>query len=86
MPLQGLPEDLDGLRAPPHLHQHDSQIPARGLEIGIDLQAGPVALLGACFASRDFSLRERIRYDFLMKLFGTRQKVPALPTKNGGGW
>lgn len=29
-------------------------------------------------ASRDFSLRERIRYDFLMKLFGTRLNVAEL--------
>ena len=35
-------------------------------------------------ASRDFSLRERIRYDFLMKLFGTRLNVAELRKKYGG--
>lgn len=34
-------------------------------------------------ASRDFSLRERIRYDFLMKLFGTRLHLADLRKKYG---
>lgn len=34
-------------------------------------------------ASRDFSLRERIRYDFLMKLFGTRLHLSELRDKYG---
>ncbi len=37
-------------------------------------------------AARDFSVRERIRYDFLMKLFGTRLEVAGLRKKYGGGW
>jgi coproporphyrinogen III oxidase-like Fe-S oxidoreductase len=35
-------------------------------------------------ASRAFSVRERIRYDFLMKLFGTRLHVADLRKKYGG--
>jgi coproporphyrinogen III oxidase-like Fe-S oxidoreductase len=35
-------------------------------------------------ASRDFSVRDRIRYDFLMKLFSTRLSVPDLRRKYGG--
>jgi len=35
-------------------------------------------------ASRNFSVRERIRYDFLMKLFGTRLNVSELRKKYGG--
>jgi coproporphyrinogen III oxidase-like Fe-S oxidoreductase len=37
-------------------------------------------------ASRDFSVRERIRYDFLMKLFGTRLHVAKLRKKYGGAF
>ena len=37
-------------------------------------------------ASRVFSLRDRIRYDFLMKLFGTRLKVADLRRKYGGAF
>jgi len=37
-------------------------------------------------ASRDFSVRQRIRYDFLMKLFGTRLNVPELRKKYGGAF
>jgi menaquinone C8-methyltransferase len=35
-------------------------------------------------ASRAFSLQDRIRYDFLMKLFGMKLDVPALQKKYGG--
>ena len=35
-------------------------------------------------ASGNFSLKDRIRYDFLMKLFGTKLDVPALRKKYGG--
>ena len=37
-------------------------------------------------ASRLFSVRDRIRYDFLMKFFGTRLNVPALRKKYGGAF
>ena len=37
-------------------------------------------------ASRVFSLRDRIRYDFLMKLFGTRLNVAELRKKYGGAF
>jgi len=37
-------------------------------------------------ASRHFSLRERIRYDFLMQLFGTRLYRRRLRGKYGKGW
>lgn len=36
-------------------------------------------------ASRDFSLKDRIRYDFLMKLFGMKLDIPALLKKYGDG-
>lgn len=35
-------------------------------------------------AFRDFSLRDRLRYDFLMKLFGMKMDVPALRKKHSG--
>lgn len=35
-------------------------------------------------ASRDFSLKDQIRYDFLMKLFGMKLDIPALQKKYGG--
>lgn len=35
-------------------------------------------------ASRDFSLRDRVRYDFLMKLFGTKLDTGAMRKKYGG--
>ena len=35
-------------------------------------------------ASNNFSLKEKIRYDFLMKLFGMKLDVPALRKKYGG--
>jgi coproporphyrinogen III oxidase-like Fe-S oxidoreductase len=35
-------------------------------------------------ASRDFSLKDQIRYDFLMKLFGMKLDIPALLKKYGG--
>jgi coproporphyrinogen III oxidase-like Fe-S oxidoreductase len=35
-------------------------------------------------ASRDFSLKDRIRYDFLMKLFGMKLDIPALEKKYEG--
>lgn len=35
-------------------------------------------------ASRDFSLRDQIRYDFLMKLFGMKLDIQALTKKYGG--
>ncbi|MBA4397653.1 MAG: coproporphyrinogen III oxidase [Syntrophus sp. (in: bacteria)] len=35
-------------------------------------------------ASRNFNLRDQIRYDFLMKLFGMKLDVPALEKKYGG--
>ncbi|MFH1081310.1 MAG: coproporphyrinogen III oxidase family protein [Pseudomonadota bacterium] len=34
-------------------------------------------------ASRDFSLKDQIRYDFLMKLFGMKLDIPALQKKYG---
>jgi coproporphyrinogen III oxidase-like Fe-S oxidoreductase len=37
-------------------------------------------------ASRVFSLRDRIRYDFLMKLFGTRLNVAKLRKKYDGAF
>jgi coproporphyrinogen III oxidase-like Fe-S oxidoreductase len=37
-------------------------------------------------ASRDFSMRDRIRYDFIMKLFGTRLNVPELRKKYDGAF
>jgi len=37
-------------------------------------------------ASRVFSVRDRIRYDFLMKLFGTRLNVAELRKKYGGAF
>jgi coproporphyrinogen III oxidase-like Fe-S oxidoreductase len=37
-------------------------------------------------ASRRFSTRDRIRYDFLMKLFGTRLNVPDLRKKYAGNF
>ena len=35
-------------------------------------------------AFRTFSLRDQMRYDFLMKLFGMKLNVPALQEKYGG--
>jgi len=35
-------------------------------------------------AFRDFSLRDRLRYEFLMKLFGMKLDIPALREKYGG--
>lgn len=35
------------------------------------------------FARRDFSLSDRVRYDLLMKLFGTKMNLPALMRKYG---
>lgn len=35
-------------------------------------------------ASRDFSLKDQIRYDFLMKLFGMKLDIPSLEKKYGG--
>jgi coproporphyrinogen III oxidase-like Fe-S oxidoreductase len=35
-------------------------------------------------ASRDFGLKDQIRYDFLMKLFGMKLDIPALQKKFGG--
>lgn len=36
------------------------------------------------WAARNFNLKERMRYDFLMKLFATKLDVQALPKKYGG--
>jgi len=46
------------------------------------IERGELPLL----ASRDFSVRERIRYDLLMKLFGTRLHTADLRKKYGGGF
>lgn len=35
------------------------------------------------WASRDFNLKEKMRYDFLMKLFTTKMKAQSLPRKYG---
>ena len=35
-------------------------------------------------ASRDFGLKDQIRYDFLMKLFGMKLDIPAMQKKYGG--
>jgi coproporphyrinogen III oxidase-like Fe-S oxidoreductase len=35
-------------------------------------------------ASRDFTVKDQVRYDFLMKLFGMKLDIPALEKKYGG--
>jgi coproporphyrinogen III oxidase-like Fe-S oxidoreductase len=43
------------------------------------VESGEIPLM----AARNFSLRERVRYDFLMKLFGGRLHLPSLRKKYG---